>query len=134
MDDEGCVTPHNHDEIGPDDPMLRGIPSPQIIKKSGVRRVSSNAFQQSGDKYQGMSMGAQNQLECSGTSVEQWNNGRFEFVAVFNASEFRDKEMKVGWDPNPDDPAHCNAWGRSTRSKRRAFAKKATKQLTPEAT
>lgn len=112
--------------------MLRGIPAQWIVATGdGGRRISSGAFQPSGDKYRGMSLGAKKVLDCANTSVEEWAGGRFGAVACFPASELRVVSVKVGWDPGPDDPAHCNAWGTIPKAQKKRLAKDANRCFLP---
>lgn len=110
--------------------MLRGIPTHCIIPTAdGGRRISSGAFGPSSDKYQGMSLGAKKILDCAKASVEEWAGGRFDAVVCFPASKLREVGVEVGWDPVPDDPAHCNAWGRLTTGHKKRLAKDAARRF-----
>ena len=114
--------------------MLRGIPTRWIFPTDdGGRRISSGAFQRSGDKYRGMSLGAKKILDCAETSVEEWAGDRFDAVVCFPASELRAVDVKVGWDPEPDDPAHCNAWGTISKAYMKHLAKDANRCFVPPA-
>ena len=129
-DDEGVVTPHDHPQICAEDTMLRGIPEQWIHSTDdGGRRISSGAFQRSSDKYQGMSLGAKKILDCADTSVEEWARGRFSTVVCFPASDLRAIDVKVGWDPIPDDRAHCNAWGRIPTGHAKRLAREANRRF-----
>lgn len=110
--------------------MLRGIPAQWIIPTGdGKQRISSGAFRPSSDKYRGMSLGAKKMLDCANTSIEEWSGGRFDAVVCFPASELREVGVKVGWDPAPDDSAHCNAWGRLTSGHAKRLAKDANRRF-----
>lgn len=113
-DVDGCVEPHDHDQIQDEDIMLRGIPE-QWIKPTpdGGRRISSGAFQPSDDKYGGLSLGAKKVLECLERTTEEWSAGRFSAVVCFPAGMLRNAGVQIGWDPLDTDPAHCNAWDKS---------------------
>ena len=37
--------------------------------------------------------------------------------------------VALGWDPVPDDPAHCNAWGRLTTGHAKRLAKDANRRF-----
>ena len=129
-DPEGIVIPHDHPQLYADDIMLRGIPTQWIIPTNdGGRRISSGAFRQSSDKYQGMSLGAKKILDCANASVEEWAAGRFDAVVCLPASELREVGIEVGWDPVPDDPAHCNAWGRLTTGHAKRLARDANRRF-----
>ena len=122
-DSEGVVVPHDHPQIYADDTMLRGIPAQHIITTcDGGRRISSGAFSPSSDKYEGMSLGARKILDCAAVSIERWAESRFDAVVCFPASELRNRGAKVGWDPDSDDRAHCNAWGKLTKGDKKRLA------------
>ena len=38
-------------------------------------------------------------------------------------------DIKVGWDPDPADPTHCNAWGRLTKGNAKRLAKDANRRF-----
>ena len=131
-DPEGVVIPHDHPQIYAEDTMLRGIPTQWIVPTDDGRpRISSGAFQRSGDKYRGMSHGAKKILDCADSSVEEWAGGRFGAVVCFPASELRAVDIKVGWDPEPDDRAHCNAWGTISKGHMKRLAKDANRRFLP---
>ena len=127
-DADGCVEPHDHEQIQDEDIMLRGIPA-QWIKPApdGGRRISSGAFQPSSDKYGGLSLGAKKVLECLEMTTEEWSAGRFSAVVCFPAGMLRSAGIQIGWDPLDEDSAHCNAWAESggpfpkTRSLRKSL-------------
>lgn len=126
-DSEGCVVPHDHEQIHDADIMLRGIPCRWVIPtEKGRHRISSGAFQnssESDDKYESLSLGSKKMLDFHNSSIDEWSNGRFCAVATFPASELRDSAIKVGWDPKDDDPAHCGAWGNLKKPLRKRLAK-----------
>lgn len=129
-DAEGCVEPHDHDQIYAADIMLRGIPERWIIRTDdGGHRISTGAFQASSDKYKGMSLAAKKVLECEEKDINEWAAGKFVAVVCFPVVKLRDVEILVGWDPNKDDPAHCNAWGKLRKSLQKEFAKKAKRRF-----
>ena len=106
--------------------MLRGIATEWIVSTpDGGRRISSGAFQSSTDTHAGMSLGAKKILDCTDTTVEEWAGGRFAAVVCLPASKLRAVDVQVGWDPMPDDPAHCNAWGAISRGYKKRLAKDA---------
>ncbi len=113
-DADGCVEPHDHEQIQDEDFMLRGIPEQQIVSTpDGGRRISSGAFSRSSDTYGGLSLGAKKVLECLEKTTEEWAAGRFSAVVCFPAGMLRKAGVQIGWDPLDEDPAHCNAWGAS---------------------
>lgn len=132
-DSEGCVLPHDHEQIHDADIMLRGIPSQWVIPtEKGGHRITSGAFQpssESRDKYKGLSLGIKKMLDFCGTSIDEWAADRFRGVVSFPARKLRDEKIKVGWDPKDDDPAHCGAWGKLQKSIRKRLAREAERQF-----
>lgn len=132
-DDEGAVIPHDDPQILAEDTMLRGIPDRWVFPtEDGGRRITSAAFNRSSesrDKYRGMSLGAKKILDCAGISADEWAEGRFRAIVCFPASELRGVGVRVGWDPQPDDPAHCGAWGGLPMSLRKRLAREAKRRF-----
>ena len=125
------MVPHDHEEILPDDVMLRGIPERHILPvEGGGVRISSGAFQTSSDgRGGGFSLSAKKVLDCLGKSVDEWAAGRFGAVVCFPAEVLREAKMRIGWDPTPDDPSHCNAWGALGKSLRKRLARHAKRRF-----
>ena len=127
------MTPHDHRQIDAEDTMLRGVPCRWVLPTTdGGRRISSGAFNPSSeaeDKYKGMSLGAKKILDCLGTNLDEWAGGRFCAIVWFPVSDLRGGGVKVGWDPTPDDPAHCGAWGSVPKSLKKRLAKEANRRF-----
>lgn len=135
-DADGCVEPHDHEQIQDEDIMLRGIPEWQILPTpDGGRRISSGAFSGTNcerDKYGGLSLGAKRVLECLEKTTEEWAAGRYLAVVCIPAGMLREAGVQIGWDPQENDPAHCNAWDASGRPfpRRKALQKNLAKMTT----
>ena len=115
--------------------MLRGIPDFWVLPtEDGGHRITSAAFNRSSearDKHRGMSLGAKKILECTGMTADQWAGGRFRAIVCFPVSDLRVVGAKVGWDPMPEDPAHCGAWGSLPKSLRKRLARDADRCVLP---
>ena len=130
LDKDGCVEPHDHEQIRDEDIMLRGIPAQFVMPTpDGGRRISPGAFSPSSpsrDKYRGLSLGAKKVLECLEKTTEEWSNGLYVAVVCVPAKMLRDEGVQIGWDPQESEPSHCNAWGVSglPSSRKKALQKR----------
>ena len=109
-DAKGEVLPHDHDEILPEDGIIRRISHQQIVfdKKVNGQRISSLAFNPPG----GMSVDLQRQIEEAGLNSRQYvTTPRWIGSLRFEAGPVRAIGFQVGFDPLLTNPYHGEIWG-----------------------
>jgi hypothetical protein len=116
-DTEGRVLPHDDADIPGDAYVLRYI-IPEWLKplesRPGQRRLSSAAFSPSSkhrDPYQGMSVDLLQPMLDAGLSPIDRKGDKYEAVVRLQVRGIREVGLKVGPDPQPDNPFHAAVWG-----------------------
>lgn len=125
----GVVTPHDHDEIGAGDGVIRRISEQQLVMdKHGQRRISSIAYQASDGPDGGLSIDIENFIVAGGIDAKQWvTTPRWIGSVRFTAGFLRGHSLQVGYDPIEEandvsaNPYHGEVWGEFTRSKKKAL-------------
>jgi len=112
------VVPHNHPGIGPDDGVIRRVSPHHLVsdpKVVGGRRLSTKAFSASTEVNGGVSVGLQALIEEAGLDAKAFVASPPWVGAVrFTAGELRNEGLQVGYDPQPQNPYHGEAWGKFT--------------------
>jgi hypothetical protein len=125
-DDSGAVIPHDHEEILPNDGIIRGVSTQHIVhdpKAIGGKRVSSSMlFNPSSGNNGGVSVDLQRLIEENGFDAKLYLRTRFVGLVRFEAYQLRDEGFKVGYDPIEKNPYHGEVWGSfSTAKKKKLF-------------
>ena len=130
------MAPHDHQEILPDDGIIRRVSEEQIVedkKAEGGRRISSKAYKPSSGPNGGMSVDLQRQIEEAGRDAKvfvttpKWT-GSIRFVA----GAIRQEGFSIGYDPVKDtdpeveNPFHGQVWGSFTGSKQKRLRELST--------
>ena len=119
----GQVEPHNHQEILPDDGVIRRVSLEFVVPdKDGMPRVSTMAFQPSSvAQGGGLSVDLQREIEESGRDPLQFVTQPPWIGSVrFTAQQLRNEGLMVGYDPlPPDNPFHGEVWGAFSKGKKR---------------
>lgn len=115
LDDNGDVVPHDHDEIQNDDFLIRRVnPKQHVVPDDnrGCRRISSKLFQPSSAENGGMSVDIKPLIEGLGEAPEQYVVTPVFLGAVeFSVDVARGNNLRVGYDPLPDNECHGEVWG-----------------------
>jgi hypothetical protein len=123
-DTDGIVVPHDSEEILASDGVIRrvSITYHVIRDKSGAPRLSSMAFKPSTDRYGGLSVDLLAQIVELGHDPRAYvTNPTFMGSVIFRAEDVRKLGLCVGSDPCPDNKAHGQVWGISTKSVQRGL-------------
>jgi hypothetical protein len=124
--DELGIVPHNHEEIAPEDLLVRNIHPDWIVRENGALRISSAAFTPSsppGDPRSSVSVDLKKLL------LEEGKHAPFNAKPGHGNAELtsrcaRELGCQVGWDPVPENNAHSAIWGVGTnKSKRRQLSR-----------
>ena len=122
-DGNGDVVPHDHPEIGDDDPVIRRISPEHVVPdpKAGTgRRISTMAFQPSSHGNKGMSIDIEVLiLEAQLDPKSFVTKPPFIGSVWFTARTLRNETLKVGYDPLEDNPYHGEVWGNFTVSRKK---------------
>lgn len=117
-DFQGVVTPHDHEGISDTDLLIRGVvfAFPQVVpdpKCVSGQRLSSAVFNQSTDKYKGISVDLQAEIELNGLDPATYvrSNGKWAGAVVIRADSVRQLGGKVGYSPLPGNVYHGEIWG-----------------------
>lgn len=125
----GQVVPHDHEEILPEDGVIRRISSQYIVTDAnGLQRMSSMAFSPSSAAHGGgMSVDLQRAIEESGkvaaefVTTPQWIGS-----VRFAAAQLRGIGFMVGYDPlPPENPFHGEVWGQFSTGKKKQLSRMA---------
>ena len=114
-------------EIADDNELIRGITEEQVIydERRKCRRVSSAAIDTSSEPNGGMSMDLRRLVEAAGISPEEHIEGRWVGALLLTAGMLRAEGLRVGHDPLPTNPYHCQAWGKITKGMQRKILRSA---------
>lgn len=119
----GQVEPHDHQEILPDDGVIRRVSQEFVVPdKDGMPRVSTMAFQPSSvAQGGGLSIDLQREIEESGRDARQFVMSPPWIGSVrFSAGQLRGEELMVGYEPMPpDNPFHGEVWGNFSKGKKK---------------
>jgi hypothetical protein len=111
LDADGKVTPHDHQEIFPEDILIRRISAHHIKNQ----RISSMAFQESTDGT-GMSVDIEKLIVEAGLDARGFVTSAEFFCSVqFTTEVLRGEGLKVGYYPIPTNPYHGAVWGIASR-------------------
>ncbi len=115
-DDDGSVTPHDHDEILNAHEVIRRVSERQLITDSKGRRINSSiVFKASETKNGGMSVDLKQLIECAGLDPKSYvTTPRWMGSLLFKVSDLRKLGFSVGYDPieTPEpNPYHGEVWG-----------------------
>jgi len=133
-DSDGCVLPHDHDEIGNDDGVIRRISELWITAdKNGNRRISSMAYKASSGPNGGMSVDLVALITAGGLDPRVYvTTPRWVGSVIFTAGNLREAGFRVGYDPleeqPPDQPAnpyHGEVWGAFSKGQQKRLAEMA---------
>ena len=117
----GEVLPHDHEGIHDEDGVIRRISTLWVVSdpKTG-QRVSTMAFEPSSGPNGGLSVDLQCEIVGAGKDAREYVMVPPWIGAIrFQAGQLRSEELKVGYDPLPNQPFHGEAWGSFTRSKKK---------------
>lgn len=114
-DEHGKVMPHDHQDIGSADGIIRRISDQWIVTESdGRKRLSSVAFNPSSGPNGGMSVDLQAQIEEAGLNCREYvtTTSPESIGAIrFEAGALRGAGLQVGFDPLLSNPHHGEVWG-----------------------
>lgn len=119
-DANGEVVPHDHQGILPNDGIIRRVSEQQIVfdPKIGGKRLSSAVLNPSSGLHGGLSVDLQKQIEEAGLDAMTFvTTPRWMASIRFEASQLRDEEFKIGFDPLDDNPFHGEVWGTFSKAK-----------------
>ena len=121
LDANGAVQPHDHDEIGPGDGIIRRISEKQlIVDKVGQRRISSIAFKPSTGPNGGMSVDLERSIIDAGLDPQTHVTTPYWTGSVrFEAGAIREEGFQVGYHPLTDNPHHGEVWGDFSKARQR---------------
>lgn len=115
-DEDGCITPHDHDEILDNHEIIRCISELQLVTDSSGKKISSSmAFKASEGKNGGMSVHLKQLIEAAGLDPKTHvTTPRWIGSLLFKVSDLRNIGFTVGYDPTelPEpNPYHGEVWG-----------------------
>jgi hypothetical protein len=88
--------------------------------KVGGNKLSTMVLNPSSGPNGGLSVDLQKEIEEANIGVEQFvMNPPWIGAIRYEAGQFRDEDLKVGFDPLPENPYHGEVWGSFTRSKQK---------------
>jgi hypothetical protein len=111
--DQLGVLPHDHEEIENSDILIRYVPAVHINRESGEPKISSAAFSPStppDDPRSSVSVDVEKLLVAAGR-LAPYRTKNGESFARISVEKVRLFKFLVGWDPEPDNPAHGGIWG-----------------------
>ena len=118
-DQNGDVVPHDHQDILPNDLIVRRISEQQIVidAKIGGRRISSKAYKASSGANGGMSVDCRRQIEEAGYDCRTFvTTPKWIGSIMFETQPVRQEGFLIGSDPLPDNPFHGEVWGSFTKN------------------
>ena len=120
-DAAGYVVPHDHPEILDGHHVIRHITPHDLHpeQETGVTRVASGAYSELSDPHGGMSVDIEEWIVRDGLNPLHYVADLSYGATRINVGELRALELKVGWDPQPDNPHHGGVWGIGNGSKRK---------------
>jgi hypothetical protein len=125
-DQQGKISPHDHDEISDDSFVIRHIVPPHDLHPdhaAGLVRVSSGAYSESSDG--GMSVDIESWMIADGLDSLHYVAGA-EGATRLRVGDLRRLGMQVGWDPDSGHRHHGCVWGIKGSSARKKVARLAT--------
>lgn len=128
-DEDGNVTPHDHDGIGAGDTIIRRISSEWVVRgKNGKPRLSSLAFKPSSGPNGGMSIDLEVLiLEDELSPREHVTTPRWTGSIWWPARTIRAQNLMVGFEPleedppHPPNPYHGEVWSKVVKGNKRPF-------------
>jgi hypothetical protein len=107
--------PHNHPEIDDSDLLIRRVDPVQHVvydENRGCRRISSKAFQPSGQINGGMSIDIEKLIVDGGLDPAVFVvTPKHRGAVAFSADAARTVGLRVGYDPVDGNPYHGEVWG-----------------------
>jgi len=117
-DADGKVIPHDHQDIGLTDGIIRRVSEQWIVTESdGTKRLSSMAFHPSSGPNGGMSVDLQAQIEEADLNCREFlltTSPPYAGSVRFEAGALRGAGLQAGFDPQPSNPHHGQVWGNFT--------------------
>jgi hypothetical protein len=121
----GKVAPHDHPGILNEHELIRGVPELHYVPDGkGGRKLSSALFEADAANDEGISFNLKTHLEADQIDPVNFTHqrGNFVAVAIVPVNTVRAANMQVGYDPEPDNAYHAQAWGLAPKGKRRQIA------------
>lgn len=115
-DEDGSVTPHDHDEILDTHEVIRRVSERQLVTDSSGRRINSSiVFKASETKNGGMSVDLKQLIEAAGLDPKIYvTTPRWIGSLLFRVSDLRNIGFAIGYDPielPEPNPYHGEVWG-----------------------
>lgn len=111
------VDPYDEDQIDENDVVIRRInPRQHVVwdDNLGRRRVSSKAFSPSSRSNGGMSVDIEALIVADGHDPHEYvTTPIFTGSVALRAGDARALQLRIGYDPLPDNPYHGEVWGSS---------------------
>ena len=135
----GVVVPHDHEEIGDGDTVIRRISELWIVlDKNGVRRISTVAYRGSTSNG-GMSVDVERFVTDDGEDPVTWvTTPKWIGSVHFNVGFLRQNQFQVGFHPLhetdhlPANPYHGEVWGAFKRAGQRLLQSSAQRYVQNE--
>lgn len=109
------IEPYDENQIEADDTIIRRINPVQHLvdnHNTGTKRVSTKAFSPSSEENGGMSVDIEKLILEDGQEPKQFvTTPTFTGSVSFSAKEIRDLNLRIGYDPRPENPYHGEVWG-----------------------
>ncbi len=123
-DENDNVLPHDHEEIGPTDGVIRRVSHHFLTPgPDGNLRLSSMAFKPSSGTNGGMSVDLEQSILDAGLDVRTHvTSPQFIGSVRFTAGSLRAEKLMVGFHPIPGNDHHGEVWGTSAKSVQRRLA------------
>ena len=117
-DGNGRVIPHDHDEIVGEDRVIRRITDWHLTDmEGGGRRLSSAAFEPSDDGQ--VSVDIEKLLLEANLDPGEYSEALPSVGSIcWSAQYLRSEQLKVGYDPLPNNPYHGGVWNGTGRMSR----------------
>lgn len=116
------VEPYDEEGIGPDDTIIRRINRDQHViwdHNRNCYRIASKAYKPSSDLDGGMSVDIEALIIAAEKDpVVYVTTPVFIGSVAFSAAKIRELQLRVGYDPVPQNPYHGEVWGRPERPSR----------------
>jgi hypothetical protein len=121
LDANGEVIPHDHPEIQNEHWIIRRVSGQETVFDPKVqgRRLSTAVFSASSGKNGGISVDLQNEIEAAGLDpAHHVTTPRWTASIRLQCVHFRARDLKVGYEPLPENPHHGEVWGQLSRAKK----------------
>lgn len=108
------VDPYDEERILAADTIIRKISSQYIVPNdnTGGKRLSSMAFQPSSDPNGGMSIDLETNIVAAGLDPKEFiHSPDFVGAVAMKAGDVRNLNLRIGYDPLPENPHHGEVWG-----------------------